>query len=374
MKKRYIVLIAVIVILVGLRLYLPVWLKNNINDGLKKGQRSTGSISEVDLNLFKGTMTLRDLEIFRDDRPELIPHFTCNRISVHIRWRDLIQGRFEGKAYVYQPVLLFFARLQYGRGKDWTKPIKEMMPIRINQLTIDQGEIHYRDEQSDPELDVFLKDIHLEATDLSNSRDPESEMPSEISATATSVGNGKLELEGKANILMKLPDMDLNLSLENVDITALNDYLKKNASLDAEKGTFNLYAELLTDSGKADGYLKPVIQDLKLVNSGQEDDKVLQVAWESIAGFMIEVFENQKKDQFATKIPFKKDLGKIKANFGQAFWNLLSNAFVDAFKKQTEGTIGSGGEGTSHKIEPDEPDNFYVKSGQHEKLIPGAVE
>ena len=370
MKKRYIVLLVIILVLAGLRIYMPYWLENKINKGLEKGKRSTGSISEVDLNLFEGSMTIRDLEIFRDDRPELIPHFKCGRITAHLRWSDLIRGRLEGSAYVYQPVLIFVSRLDYGRGKDWTKPIKKMMPIRINHLTIEQGEIHYRDEQSDPELDVFLKDIHLEATDLSNSREPESEMPSEISATATSVGNGKLELEGKANILMRMPDMDLELSLENVDITALNDFLRKNASLDAEKGTFNLYAELITDSGKADGYLKPIIRDLKLVNLGQEDDKVLQVAWESIAGFMIEVFENQKKDQFATKIPFKKDLGKVNANFGQAVWNLLSNAFVDAFKKQTGGTIGSGGEGTSMGHERVKNDKFLVRSGRHDQVIP----
>jgi hypothetical protein len=71
---------------------MPYWLENKINKGLEKGERSTGSISEVDLNLFKGTMTLQDLEIFRDDRPELIPHFSCDRITVHIRWSDLLRG------------------------------------------------------------------------------------------------------------------------------------------------------------------------------------------------------------------------------------------------------------------------------------------
>ena len=81
--------------------------------------------------------------------------------------------------------------------------------------------------------------------------------------------------------------------------------------------------------------------DLKIVD-WKEDKKGIQIIWEAIVGAVTEVFENQPQDQFATKVPLEGNLNDPDAGILPTIWNVFSNAFVDAFKKQTDNAIDFG--------------------------------
>jgi hypothetical protein len=48
---------------------------------------------------------------------------------------------------------------------------------------------------------------------------------------------------------------------------------------------------------------------------------------------VVEIFTNQRKDQFATKVPLEGSLDNIDTDSWSAFTGIIRNAFIQAFKK-----------------------------------------
>jgi hypothetical protein len=61
-----------------------------------------------------------------------------------------------------------------------------------------------------------------------------------------------------------------------------------------------------------------------------------------MVGGVLELFENQSKDQVATRVPHTGDLSNPETPVFTTVWNVFRNAFISAFSKNTEGTINFG--------------------------------
>jgi len=119
----------------------------------------------------------------------------------------------------------------------------------------------------------------------------------------------------------------------------LNDFFLAYAKVDVEKGVFNVYSELAIDDGMIAGYVKPLALDVKIVSWENDKQKPLNLIWQSIVGFFVEVFSNQKKDQFATKVEIEGDLNNPETKVWPTVWNVYKNAFVKAFEMNTDNNI-----------------------------------
>jgi hypothetical protein len=141
------------------------------------------------------------------------------------------------------------------------------------------------------------------------------------------------------NVLKKIPDLDMDLKFEDINMPALNDFFLAYAQVDIERGTFNLYTELAVNDGKISGYIKPLAQNIKVVNWEEDKRKPIKLIWEGIVSFFVEIFENQKEDQFASKVPLAGDLNNVDTSILPSLFAVLQNAFVQAFEKDTDNTI-----------------------------------
>jgi hypothetical protein len=206
-------------------------------------------------------------------------------------------------------------------------------------LEIKDGSISFYDFTTKPKVNIKLDSLQLVATNLNNAKREKVRLPSNVIATATSVGGGKLNINMDINVLKQIPDLDVNLKFEGIHMPALNDFFVAYSKVDIEKGTFNLYSELAVDDGKITGYVKPLAQDIKVVNWEEDKQKPLNLIWQSIVGTVAEFFENQKEDQFATKVPLQGNLEDIKSGVWPTIWNVFRNAFVQAFERNTDNTI-----------------------------------
>jgi hypothetical protein len=349
MKKRYKILIGLAVILVAFRLYLPYGVTKYINKTLAELPGYTGSISDVDIHLFRGGYVIDSLKIMKEDSSVTIPFFFANRIDLSIQWNALFKGSIVGEIDIIEADLNFVgakdtAQTQYGEDVNWTQPIKDLIPVKIDRLGVKNSRIFFNNFQTEPQVELYLKDFNLEATNLTNASSDETKLPSKLTASATSIGDGKLEVTGDLNLLKNIPDVDIDLKFEQVKLPALNDFLMAYVKIDAEKGVFNLYSEIIIEDSQLNGYVKPLITDLKIVSWSKDKKKPLKLLWELVAGLVLELFENQSKDQFATKVPFKGDLSNPKTKIFPAIWNVFSNAFVKAFDHDTDGTLGIKGQ------------------------------
>lgn len=350
MKKSFKILIVVIVVLIGLRIYLPFWLTDYVNKTLDSIPGYTGSISGVSLSLYRGAYQIHDLDLRKLEGDIPVPFVSIREIDLSVQWKALFKGSVVGEIVLKTPQVNFVAaktedkatgevQSQTGEDVDWTEPIKELIPLKVNLFAIENGEIHFRDFSTKPEVDLYLTNISARATNLTNVEDSTVALPSNLDFRANVLKQGTMSINGGLNVLLPIPEMDLEAKIENVSLPDLNNFTKTYAWLDFSKGEINVYSEIIVKDNKMDGYVKPLITDIKVVNLKEDAKQPLKLIWESIAGVVIEIFENQKKDQFATRVPLQGDLSQPGTNVWNTIGNILKNAFIQAFRPQVDDDV-----------------------------------
>jgi hypothetical protein len=349
-NRKFKIIIAIIVVLVAFRLALPFLVTRYVNNVLSELPGYRGQIDGVDIHLIRGAYQIDSLRIFKVDGHKEIPFIDIPLTDLSVEWDALLQGEVVGEIHFENPVLNFIAGKksegkdgtegeQSGKDVDWTEPIKKLMPLKINHLIVKDGKVTFFDFTTKPKVDLFLHHVQMDAQNLNNARDNEDILPSRVFLQARSIGNGLLSVYMKINVMKQMPDLDMDMKFENVDLRALNDFFGAYARIDVESGRFNLYTEMAVKNGQISGYVKPLLNNLKVVDWKEDKERPLQLVWESIAGFVAEVFENQPKNQFATRVPLTGEISSVESSFWPALWNIFRNAFVEAFDRNTDNTI-----------------------------------
>ena len=123
----------------------------------------------------------------------------------------------------------------------------------------------------------------------------------------------------------------MNCGLTNVDLIALNSFLRAYGKFDVARGTFALYTSVAADNGSYDGYFKVFFKDLDVFQWEKERKKnILAVFWQAIVGGVATVFENHPKNQLATKVPISGSYTNSSIGIWTATGTLLQNAFIHA--------------------------------------------
>jgi hypothetical protein len=342
-KFSYALMGLLVILLIG-RLALPTFVISYVNKTLDEIPGYQGSISDVDISLWRGAYTIDSLILQSTEGDVPQPFVFIPVMELSVQWGALLDGAIVGEIEAEGAELHFVSGKtegedEYGEGVDWTEPIKELIPLQINRLEVSSGTIFYHDYGSNPEIQLDIRQLDLLVTNLSNASLQDSLLPSHIQLSGISIGEGKLNIEGRMNALKQTPDLDLDITFEGVALPALNDFLRAYGKVDAESGVFSLYAELLVKDSQVEGYLKPIIQHLSIVSWKEDRGKPLQLVWESISGFLSEVFSNQPQDQFATRVPISGSLQNVKTHLLPSVWNIFRNAFFGAFQSKVDGSI-----------------------------------
>ena len=260
LKKKWIILGSLLLILIVARLVLPYFVTRYVNKVLAAIPGYEGSISGVDIHLIRGAYVITDLRIFKIDGNDKVPFVDIPVIDLSVEWSALFKGSIVGEVIFEQAKLNFIGGdgkgekpandNQSGADVDWTEPIKKLMPLQINRMEIVQGSVFYYDFTTKPKVSIHLDSLQMLATNLNNADKDEDPLPSTVTATATSIGAGKLTLDLDINVLKKIPDLDMDLKFEKINMPALNDFFVAYSKVDIEKGSFSLYSELAIDDGE----------------------------------------------------------------------------------------------------------------------------
>jgi hypothetical protein len=176
------------------------------------------------------------------------------------------------------------------------------------------------------------------ALNLKNSYDSAALLPATVKANAN-VYEGTLAFNLKIDPLAEVPTFDMNAELKDTNLVLLNDFFQAYAKVDVNKGNFGLYTEVAAKDGGFTGYVKPLMKDLDILGTEDRKDNVFRKLWEAVAGGAGELFENQPKDQVATKIPFEGRLEDPRANIWITISNTLQNAFIQAIQPSIDNEI-----------------------------------
>ncbi|SEI74291.1 protein of unknown function [Dyadobacter koreensis] len=362
-RKAFYFFVGFIVLIVIARLVLPYVVLHLVNKNLATMKGYYGHVKDIDLSIIRGAYKVDSIYLDKRDTVtnKQTPFFAASVIDLSVEWKSLFKGSIVGEVALKEPTIRFTK--DKVEPKDVAKDssaLKELlddfMPLRINRCEIINGKVQYIDESTKPKVDLQMTELHILAQNLTNSYDSTVVLPATIDASAN-LYEGTLTFDAKANPLAVSPTFDMSAELKNTNMVKLNDFFQAYAKIDVNKGTFGLYTEVAAKEKKFAGYLKPIIKDLDVLGKEDRKDNLLQKLWEGAAGTVAEIFENQPKDQLATKIPFKGDLADPQTNVWYALSNVLQNAFIHALQPAIDNEISIG----SVKVGKDENKTFLQK-------------
>lgn len=346
MKKRYIVLISIFVLLLVIRLILPYVAKNYINKELANIEGYHGSIDDLSMSLYKGAFNIGELVIYEEasEDPET-PFIRLPSLDFSIDWRALFNGKVASEIHMDSLQVNLTVLKEEEKEKEprqhFAEQLQEFNPIEINQLKITNATIAYLDPTAEPQVEVYFYNFNLYGENLTNVEDEEKVLPGYIEISSQAMGEGRMELEMHVNILKEIPDFDLNLAFEDINLVKFNNFMEAYASLELKSGTHSVFSESVVKDGEIEGYVKPIIEDFDVAQGG-EDKNLPEKVYEALVDFFAGVVENPKEEQIASRIEISGTVENIENNPWQAVFNLLRNAFIEAYSKEIENAINFG--------------------------------
>jgi Domain of Unknown Function (DUF748) len=345
-KTILIILGSFLVLLIALRIALPYILLNLVNKQLSHIPGYTGHVDDIDVALIRGAYKIKKIKLEKTGGKIPVPFFAAELVDLSLQWASLFHGRIVGKIEVDQPVLNFVKgpteeTSQTKIDKSWTDVVKKLMPLKLNKFEIVEGEIHYRDFHSKPTFDIYTKNVHILAENLSNAEKNKQILPSTIEASGDVYG-GKATASMKMDALAKSPTFDGNMKLVGLNLTNLNNFIDAFAKFDIKSGEISIYTEAAAKDGRITGYTKPIIKNLKVLNWEKDKDKPVKIAYEAVVEAVAWIFKNHNKDQLATRVEFEGNIKKPDISIWELIGQVLKNAFIQALYPSLENSVNLG--------------------------------
>jgi hypothetical protein len=346
-KKLIKILITITLVLIIVRILLPTIVLRYVNKSLSEMEEYYGHVEDIDIYLYRGAYVIQDIRIVKlqkqSDSKDTIPFFKCRNIDLSIEWKSLLKGSFVSEIIFDEPLVNFVNAKEEDENladdtADFKTLLKDLIPITINHFEVNNGEVHYIDPNSSPSIDVFMDNIRVVANNLSSVNKDKKLLPANISAVGKIYG-GNFDLNMDLDALAQQPTFDLNAELKRLNMVKVNDMLRAYANFDVKKGNYGLYMEFAARKGKFNGYVKPIIKGLDVVQWNKEEGDIGQIAWETLIGTTAEIFQNQSKEQLATKLNIEGEFNDPNLHIWEAVTNVLRNAFWQALKPSLENSI-----------------------------------
>jgi hypothetical protein len=341
--KYPLVLIALVAVLVGARLALPYFVLDHVNDRLVALKGYDGHVDDIDIALWRGAYRIDAITIVREQGGDT-PFFTADHIDLSIEWRSLFKGSIVGTALFEQPVLNLVQaenaeRTQLGKGVNWFARLEEFFPFRFNTVEARNGSVTFRAPGIATQDALTAQNVNAEVRNLTNVSDSTLEAFADFDVHGEILGQAPAHIAGRVDPGADHPTFDVNMTLEKVELVQLNPWLRAYAKVDAEGGSFQLYSEIAAEDGAFKGYVKPLMQDVNIYSSKEEESNPFRRLWEGLVEVVAELFENQSEDQVASLVPLSGRLDDPDVDVFESIVGVLRNAFVGAFSQSLENTI-----------------------------------
>lgn len=304
-----------------------------------------GHIQDIDLALIRGAYEIDSIYLNKVDttNQKQTPFFSSTMIDLSVEWKALFHGSIVGELVFENPTVKFVKEKVEPKdlrndSTDFKQLLDGFMPLQVNRFEINNGSIHYVDPASKPKVDIAMTNLNVLALNLKNSYDSATLLPARVTANAE-IYDGTFTFNMNLNPLSEQPTFDMNAEVKNTNLVKLNEFFQAYAKVDINKGTFGLYTEVAAKKGNFAGYVKPLIKDLDVLGKEDRDDNLFRKLWEGLVGSVAEVFQNQSKDQLATKIPFEGSFKSPDTNTWYAISRVLQNAFIRAIQPSIDNEI-----------------------------------
>lgn len=341
-RRGLAILIAVVALLVALRIAAPPLVLHWVNHKLDGLPDYRGHADDVSLGLWRGAYKIYGLKLEkRGEGGKLTPYIDIPLTDFSVEWKALIHGSFVGEVDLYNPKLNLIdspreSEKQLTISKTWSEKFKELFPLTLNRFVVHDGELTFRNPRSNPPVFLKMTDLQVQGTNLTNAAHSGEKLSGKVDLTAHVLKSANLKGHIELDPIAKRPNFNLTVELTKVVLPELNNFLRAYASVDAEKGKFELFSEIHVKDGKITGYAKPIVEDLSLVKLEDLVDNPFRFIWESIVSVFTFLFTNHAHDTIATKIPLTGTVDGPDPDWFALITGLFVNAYIEHLKPQLD--------------------------------------
>jgi hypothetical protein len=387
--------VSLIVLALALHLILPPVIKYKINSELEAVEGYYGYVEDVDISIIRGAFSLQGLHIYSEELGKKYPVYESENIDVSIQWGAIFKGSLVAEIEVEKPTVYLayipmsalesdedlafldtftkeksenekststdvelnyldsyqdededdsdsksddgvvsnFEEIQLTVFKDL---LMDQIPIEVNRIAVKGGTLHYIDETVEPKIDVVLSRSNAEMTNITNIEEKGSDMIADFNGSSIMGNSGRISFKGSLDPYDEDVTMNLDAEMLNLELTELNDMFLGYGNFDVEKGTYSMYTEAKISSGKLDGYVKPFIQGLDVVNFQKDKQKVRNLVWQSLVGLGGKLVSNLPNKEIASKIPLKGDINAPDFGVLKTIGNLFCHAIFRVIKPKVD--------------------------------------
>ncbi len=345
-RKRKVVigLSAVLLLLIAARVAMPYLVEDYANKKLAALDSYDGHVGDIDIHLWRGAYSIDGIEIVKTGASRPVPFFRSDRVDLSVEWRSLFRGSIVSEASFLGPELNLVqgksaADSQLGKEENWNARLEELFPFRFNTIEVTEGTVRFLAPGISTRDAITARHLNGNVSNLTNVTESGKETFADFKVTAEVLEGAPAVVAGSVNAFSSQPTFDVNLEVKKVQLPQVNPWLREYIKADAEAGKFELYLELAAADGKFKGYAKPILQDVDIYRSGEEEQSALKRFWEGFLDFAANVFENQEADQVAARIPFSGTIKDPETSLFATIASVMRNAFVSAFARSLEGSI-----------------------------------
>jgi hypothetical protein len=343
-RKLFLAAAVFVLLLIGGRIALPYIVEDYANRRLAALDSYDGHVGDIDIHLWRGAYSIDDIVIVKTGAKRPIPFFSSRRADFSVEWRSLLRGAVVAEAHFDGPELNLVqgktaADTQLGEEEDWNARLEELFPFRFNTIEVREGTVRFLAPGISTRDAITARHVRGQVSNLTNVTESGKETFADFRINADVLDGAPAVVAGSVDAFAPTPTFDVNMEVKKVQLPKVNPWLREYIKADAEAGKFELYMELAAADGRFAGYAKPILQDVDLYRSNEEEPNGLRRLWEGFLDFAAEVLENDEADQVAARIPFSGTLENPRTSLFATIASVMRNAFISAFARSLEGSI-----------------------------------
>jgi Domain of Unknown Function (DUF748) len=313
----------------------PYWTRDYINKGLSNLPDYTGRVESVRIHPLTASIDVYDFHVDKKGGDIPVHFFYSPRWNVSLQWSQLLRGVTRASVLIFDPKVNLVNGPSSGQSQEgisgvWIDAIKAIIPWRVNQLRISNGDVHFLDFHADPKVDLELSKLNVAAENMSNSKKLKVPLPATVKITANPLLTGAFEMDMAINFDEKYATFTQTFRMEHVPAVGANSALQNYLKVRVKSGQIGLYSELTGDKGVYHGYVKPFFADLEF-EPKPSDQGNLGAVWSGVLNTVKGVFENDNHE-IATETPISGRVDDPKIDTWRAIGGVLWNAFIESLK------------------------------------------
>ena len=238
------------------------FVRNYINRNLSGLPDYTGRVRSVRIHPLTLSLDLYDVRLDKKTGKIPVPFYFSPHWNISLQWSQLLHGAARASVTISDPQINLVAgpspeQSQVSISNVWLDAIKQMVPWRVNQIRIHHGEVHYRDFQANPPVDLEMGDIDVDAENMSNSKGLTIPLPSTMTVSARPLRTGTLTMNLAVNFDEPFATFTQSLHVEHVPADGANAVLQKSLKAWVKSGEIGFESELVSNKGIYHGYVRP---------------------------------------------------------------------------------------------------------------------